>query len=119
MLYDLESHAKDGRCGLYRNEDIRQFVGKLIEKQTLIEFEIRYPHIRAIDLKTCLMRQSVQVMLFQACLSLTSHHLTPHHIAANMNRLPHVIATCVVVFMSMTHDVTPKLTQLRSNFTFR
>ena len=114
MLYDLESHAKDGRCGLYRNEDIRRFVGKLIEKQTLIEFEIRYPHIRAIDLKTCLMRQSVQVMLFQACLP-----LTPHHIAANMNRLPVVIATSVVVFMSMTHDVTPKLTQLRSNFTFR
>jgi len=47
-----------------------------------------------------------------------SHHITSHHIAANMNRLPVVIATCVVVFMSMTHDVTPKLTQLRSNFTF-
>ena len=35
MLYDLESHAKDGRCGLSRNEDIRQFVGKWVEKQTL------------------------------------------------------------------------------------
>ena len=35
MLYDLESHAKDGRCGLSRNEDIRQYVGKLLEKQTL------------------------------------------------------------------------------------
>ena len=35
MLYDLESHAKDGRCGLSRNEDIRQYVGKLVEKQTL------------------------------------------------------------------------------------
>ena len=35
MLYDLESHAKDGRCGLSRNEDIRRFVGKLVEKQTL------------------------------------------------------------------------------------
>ena len=36
MLYDLESHAKDGRCGLSRKEDIRQCVGKLVEKQTLI-----------------------------------------------------------------------------------
>ena len=35
VLYDLESHAKDGRCGLSRNEDIRRFEGKLIEKQTL------------------------------------------------------------------------------------
>ena len=35
MLYDLEAHAKDGRCGLSRNEDIRRFEGKLIEKQTL------------------------------------------------------------------------------------
>ena len=37
MLYDLESHAKDGRCGLSRNEDIRRFVGKYKEKQTLVE----------------------------------------------------------------------------------
>ena len=35
LLYDLESHAKDGRCGLSRNEDIRRLVGKLVEKQTL------------------------------------------------------------------------------------
>ena len=37
MLYDLESHAKDGRCGLSRNEDIRRYVGKLVEmeRQTL------------------------------------------------------------------------------------
>ena len=35
MLYDLESHAKDGRCGLSRNEEIRRFVGKWVEKQTL------------------------------------------------------------------------------------
>ena len=35
MLYDLESHAKDGRCGLPRNEDIHRFVVKLVEKQTL------------------------------------------------------------------------------------
>ena len=35
VLYDLESHAKDGRCGLSRNEDIRRYVGKLVEKQTL------------------------------------------------------------------------------------
>ena len=35
MLYDLESHAKDGRWGLSRNEDIRRYVGKLVEKQTL------------------------------------------------------------------------------------
>ena len=36
VLYDLESHAKDGRCGLSRNGDIRRFVGKLVEKQTLV-----------------------------------------------------------------------------------
>ena len=35
VLYGLESHAKDGRCGLSRNEDIRRYVGKLVEKQTL------------------------------------------------------------------------------------
>ena len=35
VLYDLESHGKDGRCGLSRNEDIRRYVGKLLEKQTL------------------------------------------------------------------------------------
>ena len=35
MLYDLEPHAKDGRCGLFMNDDIRRFVGKLVEKQTL------------------------------------------------------------------------------------
>ena len=35
VLYGLESHAKDGRCGLSRNGDIRQYVGKLVEKQTL------------------------------------------------------------------------------------
>ena len=34
VLYDLESHAKDGRCGLSWNEEIRLFVGKLVEKQT-------------------------------------------------------------------------------------
>ena len=36
VLYDLESHAKDGRCGLSRNGDIRRFVGKLVEKQTVV-----------------------------------------------------------------------------------
>ena len=36
VLYGPESHAKDGRCGLSRNGDIRRFVGKLVEKQTLI-----------------------------------------------------------------------------------
>ena len=35
VLYDLESPAKDGRCGLSRNEDIRRYEGKLVEKQTL------------------------------------------------------------------------------------
>ena len=35
VLYDLESHAKNGRCGLSRNEDIHRFLGKLVEKQTL------------------------------------------------------------------------------------
>ena len=30
--FDLESHAKDRRCGLSSNEDIRRFVGKLVEK---------------------------------------------------------------------------------------
>ena len=33
VLYDLESYAKYGRCGLSRNEDIRRFVGKLVEKK--------------------------------------------------------------------------------------
>ena len=42
VLYDLESHAKDGRCGLSRNEDIRRYVGKLIEKQTLMIL-LRFP----------------------------------------------------------------------------
>ena len=42
MLYDLESHAKDGRCGLSRNEDIRRFIGKLVEKQTLI-YQVELP----------------------------------------------------------------------------
>ena len=41
MLYDLESRAEDVRCGLSRNEDIRRFEGKLIEKQTL-HFRFRY-----------------------------------------------------------------------------
>merc|ERR1711936_550571 len=35
-----------------------------------------------------------------------------------MNNLLVAIATCVVILLSMTHDVTPKLTQLRSNFTY-
>ena len=39
MLYDLESRAKDGRCRLSRKEDIRRFVGKLVEKQTLGEWK--------------------------------------------------------------------------------
>ena len=38
VLYGLELHAKDGRCGLSRNEDIRRCVGKLVEKQTLDPF---------------------------------------------------------------------------------
>ena len=41
MLYDLESHAIDGRCGLSRNEDIRRYVGKLVEKQTL-DYDLLY-----------------------------------------------------------------------------
>ena len=36
VLYDLESHAKDGRCGLSRNEDIRRCVCKLVEKQSIV-----------------------------------------------------------------------------------
>merc|ERR1711923_406730 len=35
VLYGLESYAKDGKCGLSRNEYIRRCVGKLVEKQTL------------------------------------------------------------------------------------
>ena len=35
IINDLESHAKEERCGVSRNEDIRRFVGKLVEKQTL------------------------------------------------------------------------------------
>ena len=53
MLYDLESHAKDGRCGLSRNEDIRRYVGKLVEKQTLDiiitqsqHFNIKYSNLK-------------------------------------------------------------------------
>ena len=38
VLYGLESHAKDGRSGLSRNEDIRRFVGKSVYKQTLVYF---------------------------------------------------------------------------------
>ena len=42
VLYDLESHAKDGRYGLLsRNEDIRRYVGKLVEKQTLVFYGIK------------------------------------------------------------------------------
>ena len=41
VLYDLESHAKDGRCGLSRNGDIRRFEGKLVEKQTLSNILIK------------------------------------------------------------------------------
>ena len=44
MLYDLESHAKDRRCGLSRNEDIRRLVGKLVEKQTLDVALYNRPH---------------------------------------------------------------------------
>ena len=40
MLYDLESHAKDGRCVLSRNENIRRYVGKLVEKQTVVQFHL-------------------------------------------------------------------------------
>ena len=36
VIYGLEPHAKDGRCRLSRNEDIRQCVGKLVEKQTVL-----------------------------------------------------------------------------------
>ena len=34
VLYGLESHAKDGRCGLSRNGDIRRFEGKLVKKNS-------------------------------------------------------------------------------------
>jgi len=36
VLYDSESHAKDGRCGLSKNKDIRRYVGKLVEKHILV-----------------------------------------------------------------------------------
>ena len=49
VLYGLESHAKDGRYGLSRNEDIRRFVGKLVEKQTLDTFFIfRYRRLTVL-----------------------------------------------------------------------
>ena len=54
VLCDLESHAKDGRCGLSRNGDIRRFIGKLVEKQTLdscfisIDLEYHYVHCRTV-----------------------------------------------------------------------
>ena len=46
VLYGLESHAKHGRCGFCRNEYIRRFVGKLVEKQTL-ESVLQIPHCQA------------------------------------------------------------------------
>ena len=48
MLYDLESHAKDGRCGLSRNEDIRRYVGKLVDKQTL-GHSLLFSHVLSAD----------------------------------------------------------------------
>ena len=33
VLYDLESHAKDGRCGLSRNEDICGLIGSDCETE--------------------------------------------------------------------------------------
>ena len=35
MIFHILNVLYDGRCGLSRNEDIRRFVGKLVEKQTL------------------------------------------------------------------------------------
>ena len=60
MLYDLESHAKDGRCGLSRNEDIRRYLGKLVEKQTLdLIFRPMYsgqmdPTLTSLFIRLCL-----------------------------------------------------------------
>ena len=45
VLYGLESHAKDGKCGLSRNEDIRRFVSKWVEKQTLDGSRYHYGYI--------------------------------------------------------------------------
>ena len=45
VLYDLESHAKDGRCRLSRNEDIRRSVGKLVDKQTLYYISQKRNHL--------------------------------------------------------------------------
>ena len=52
MLYDLESHAKDGRCGLSRNEDIRRYVGKLVEKQTLDSRLAAFRIFESYDVRT-------------------------------------------------------------------
>ena len=44
VIYDLESHAKDyGGGGLSRNGDIRRYVGKLVEKQTLATHQFGDP----------------------------------------------------------------------------
>ena len=71
VLYDLESRAKDGRCGLYRNEDIRRFVGKLVEKQTLgLDILIRKDFINIASCvfknKHCVLPRSVVIGNYQS-----------------------------------------------------
>ena len=56
VLYGLESRAKDGRCGLSRNGDIRRFEGKLVFKKTLVYLcSFRLSHISLR--KICLIEQ--------------------------------------------------------------
>ena len=50
ILYDLESHAKDGRSGLSRNEDIRRFVGKWVEKRTLKVADLLYSNSAVLSI---------------------------------------------------------------------
>ena len=81
VLHDLESHAKDGRCGLSRNEDIRGFVGKLVEKQTQYHsvhvLFLKMPQIGFIHLVEDILKikkiiiTSISVILFHVLYRLT------------------------------------------------
>ena len=75
VLYGLESHAKDGRCRLPRNEDIRRLVGKLVEKQTLKVWCFPMWHHRAPGLylqrRNRLLQCFYRLLLEACCTGLT------------------------------------------------
>ena len=80
MLYDLESHAKDGRCELSRNEDIRRSVGKLVEKQTLVCIN-KYKHLKTkltavmVIVATRVLGMGVYVLLIPLVGGWSSHEI--------------------------------------------